>query len=228
MQSLPTTQLIFVLLLPAFIALLAILVSLYRRLTQIGKIVNGGNDVQRTLTDATLKARSIVDHATSQAEAMLSDTDAFKMAMQKRVMEAYEHAFAGMKAQTDEKMVAWQKAMDGVIASTRDNNVKILQNVEADIKQGVESVTEKFMKEMQDRIMALANKRQTFIEGQLSQIDTDLHNYKKEQLERIENNIYHILSRGAEEVLGQAVNLDLHQELIIKALEQAKREGVFI
>ena len=65
-------------------------------------------------------------------------------------------------------------------------------------------------------------------------IDTDyltvkkeIQNYKEIELKKIDQEIYGLLEKVSKLVLGKALTLSEHEDLIEKSLEKAKKEGVF-
>lgn len=55
----------------------------------------------------------------------------------------------------------------------------------------------------------------------------DLEEYKKQKYQKVDEDIYKILYRVSEMVLNQGISYDKHKELVIEALETAKKEQVF-
>ena len=51
--------------------------------------------------------------------------------------------------------------------------------------------------------------------------------YRKEALARAEKEIYGIVAEVAKKVLRKALDADLHQQIVMEALERAKKEGFF-
>ena len=58
-------------------------------------------------------------------------------------------------------------------------------------------------------------------------MQTEVEKKKALALKKVEESIYRILFFVSKEVLGKAINLEEHQSLVVRALEEAKREGFF-
>ena len=58
-------------------------------------------------------------------------------------------------------------------------------------------------------------------------IRNELSNYKKERMSQIEQHIYEIVVQTSKEVIGKAMSLDDHEELILESLQRAREENKF-
>ena len=57
--------------------------------------------------------------------------------------------------------------------------------------------------------------------------DREIEEHQEKVLKRINESMYAILLRVSREVLGHALGLEDHQDLILKSLANAKKEGFF-
>ena len=55
----------------------------------------------------------------------------------------------------------------------------------------------------------------------------EIEKKKEIGLKRVEESIYRILFFVSKEVLGKSINLEDHQDLVVRALDDAKRQGFF-
>ena len=58
-------------------------------------------------------------------------------------------------------------------------------------------------------------------------LQKELEGYKKEQYRKIDQDIYKILYRVSEMVMSQGIPFDKHKQLVLEALDRAKKEQVF-
>lgn len=76
---------------------------------------------------------------------------------------------------------------------------------------------------------ALITKQTEYIVGAIvKKAQDEIQLYKENQMEGIDAEVQAIIDRVAPEVLGKTINLDEHEQLVWKALEKAKREGIFV
>ena len=56
-------------------------------------------------------------------------------------------------------------------------------------------------------------------------IEQELEEYKRIQFEKLDESIYRVLAKITKEIVGEAVSLEGQQELVMRVLEEAKKEG---
>ncbi len=61
----------------------------------------------------------------------------------------------------------------------------------------------------------------------IKEAQKEIENYKREKMEEIDQKIYKILIEISRNVIGKAIDFSTHEELIIQALNQAKKDGLF-
>lgn len=61
----------------------------------------------------------------------------------------------------------------------------------------------------------------------LPSLEKELEEYKKLRLQQADRTITHVIQEVSQEILNKALPLDDHHQLLIEALEKAKKEGVF-
>lgn len=99
---------------------------------------------------------------------------------------------------------SYEKALQKELGKLNEKNINILNSVSKDIVS--------MLKQRADE--------------DYSKVKQELEEYKKERLKEIDENIYELLLSVSKETIGKTLSLEDHQELIIKALEDAKKEKV--
>lgn len=183
---------------------------------------------QAIIAETQKKAEEILTQALEQQKTMLTRTAGLDEKLQQQAAAIVGNIATTYKSVMDKKIEEILKNYQDTIVTYEKEHIDLLQNVNKQIQDKAWQHSEEVFAEMRQRVIEIGKQREQYMEKQMQAIQKDLDEYKKQQLERIESNIYEILARASESVIGQAVSFDLHQELIIKALEQAKREGVFI
>lgn len=59
-------------------------------------------------------------------------------------------------------------------------------------------------------------------------VQTDIETYKNNQMEGIDETVAGIVEKVAPEVIGKSISMEDHADLVWKALERAKKEGLFV
>lgn len=68
---------------------------------------------------------------------------------------------------------------------------------------------------------------QFFVANMLSKAEKEVEEYKKNKLIKVDSQIREIVIAAAREVIGRAISLSEHEDLVTKALEKAKKEQIF-
>jgi vacuolar-type H+-ATPase subunit H len=61
---------------------------------------------------------------------------------------------------------------------------------------------------------------------EIANLQEELKVYKQQQLDQINANLYQILTSAAQKVLGEGISLSTKKETVIKALDEAKKDGL--
>lgn len=208
--------------------LVALFLYIWYRFRTLEQSLYAGRNLVAEQVEAQARARAIITTATAQAQQILADTQEVKDVLHKRLLETFEQVLAQSKGTAQEKVELFNSQVERMMVANQAQHMQALDKLINDTESYLRSQSDTFVQEMQNHVLTFGKEDRTYMESELKRIKQELEEYKKQELTKISANIYEILARTSEAVLGKAVNLDLHQELVIKALEQAKRDGVFI
>ena len=79
-------------------------------------------------------------------------------------------------------------------------------------------------KQEQDQV----KESQFFVANALSKIEKEVEEYKRNKLTKVDEEIRQIVLSAAREVIGRAISLSEHEDLVSKALERAKKDRLFV
>ena len=74
---------------------------------------------------------------------------------------------------------------------------------------------------------AIGREAQLLVANIVMRAEKELEDYKQNQLSKIDRQITQIVVAAAREVLGRAISLSEHEDLVNKALERAKKDKFF-
>lgn len=129
-----------------------------------------------------------------------------------------------------------------MIQSTSDNLIKYYQDTVTTMTLNYNQNTEKLMQlldqELKKRVSELdkaaidhiAEARKQVneqIKKDLEELNKQLDKYSKERFVQVDEKIYEIVSETAKNSVGKVINLVDHQELVMTALDQAKKDKFF-
>lgn len=181
----------------------------------------------KLVADATMQAQAIMLQASTEAQAVIAGAKGSSEDVTRKLNEALDKTIQEQKAQTVEAHRQFEQQLRDQLMQVVQQEIITLKNLEKATEEAANAQILAFMNELKTTLTEFGTKERDVMQKELLKVQQALEDYKKEEMTKIEAYIYEILARTSESVLGQAVNLDMHQELIIKALEQAKREGMF-
>jgi len=114
-----------------------------------------------------------------------------------------------------------------VLKDLKTNNIEVFQNVSKDIEENTMAEVKNFKESMQKLTLFSQKEVREKINTDYLASKKELEDYKKEELQKIDSGIYELLEKITKEVLGKALSLADHEDLIEKSLEKAKKGGVF-
>ena len=104
----------------------------------------------------------------------------------------------------------------------RDIRARLAELSDLVSKKGVE--ISDFVAKQQEEQM---RESQYFVANMLSKVEKESEEYRKNKLTKIDEEIRQIVLSAAREVIGRAISLSEHEDLVNKALEKAKKEHIF-
>jgi len=179
------------------------------------------------LDEARIKAAKIIDEANNRAVDIISkvtlSTDVSSANFKEdlaRTSSAQIKEFE--KATSDFTALYFQTLQDLKI-----KNIEAFQNVSKDIEMNTMEEIKNFKESMQKLTVLSQEEAKKKIDLDYEISKKEIEDYKKEELRKLDAGIYELLEKISKIVLGKALSLADHEDLIEKSLQKAQKEGVF-
>lgn len=104
---------------------------------------------------------------------------------------------------------SYKNQLWNLAASQNEEYIRVLDGVKSSANQEIQRLSEET-----SRITQEERKR----------MEEELATYKKRLTEDVDQRIFQVVSEVARETIGEAIDIEKHQELVMKALERAKQE----
>jgi len=170
---------------------------------------------------------SIIKKAHDQAAELLDKT---KTASNKLVSEATNTGGELEKTLDSTLKAMADKHTQSLIAEAgmfrKDYEDKILQMQNAinqEVTKTLQTFTQSLLTKTTSAEELVSEKTNELMEA----ANNEIEKHKKERLEKIDEEIIQMVQKISNEILGLTIPPELHRELIVKALEKSKAEGVF-
>lgn len=168
------------------------------------------------LLRAHAKSQKIIEDATDKARQVVESAETLKLKNIEVVQKQIEHA-------QSENLKIYQDS----VAKIQNESMKVLQNVPEYIKtlltKEVLIVKDDILKEIK---LATENAK-NLINQAYKQAEDEVAEYKKVRMSALDKTAINIIQQISRKVLNKEIEMSEHEKLVIKALEEAKRQNIF-
>jgi len=177
-----------------------------------------GIDEQRRKTDenyhhvvdeALAKERKILEDAASEATQIISQTEFLTDESKNALGQALEK----MEDQIEKDAGTTSHEFNKTYSTS-------LQKLAAESLKEFQTITKNMEVDLQ-------NQTKNYRDSMLPILQKELEEYKTMRMQQAERTVTHVIQEVAQEILNKSLSLEDHQQLLIEALEKAKKEGAF-
>lgn len=184
------------------------------------------NDIEK-IYEARKIAVKVIDEANSKAIDIINKANLSENIASENFSQEIKR-IASMQIKEFEKSTSdFMKLYIQVLHDLKSKNIEVFQNVSKDIEVNTMDEIKSFKKSMGDLTFESENLVKKKIDSDYSALKKEMQIYKEEKLQKIDQDIYEILERISKLVLGKVISLSMHEDLIRKSLEIAKKEAIF-
>lgn len=230
-------------LLAAVMAVLAINVMLlvlfaFAIVSFLKKIAWSQQESEKTKQRAMQEAASVREQARREAEEIVSEAHGKATEAIKKI----DLLGSGMQQDLEKALEAVYKREVERVARTADQLVTEYRSLLDEVRKKHVEASEAAMRQMMEGSGLAVHSFQTFLEEQMGgyrqemqqrmedsqrAAQKEIEAYKSQAFKKVEDSIYRIIQFVSQRVLGEAISIEQHRKLVITALEEAKREGLF-
>jgi len=169
----------------------------------------------RVLEEAKVQAKQIVTEAQTRSGQLISEAASFGnqtkelLGSELNKLQAVELGYY-QKALEETKLQA-QASLGGI---SKDVRQEVVRQIDA-VRIGLTGEIQKAQLETRQMLSASYKKMEDEIEA-----------YKAERLKRVDETIFEILKDVSAKAIGKTLSLEDHEDVVVKALEDAKKEHV--
>ncbi len=179
------------------------------------------------LSETRQKAVKMIDEANGRALDIINKANLSTDIASENFREEIARVSSAQIKEFEKATSDFMKLYSQTLQDLKSNNMEVFQNVSKDIEVSTTNEIKNF-KESMEKLTVLSQKEvKSKIDKDYAAAIKTIANYKNEELEKIDNGIYGLLEKISRLVLGKALNLSEHEDLILESLEKSKKEGVF-
>jgi F0F1-type ATP synthase membrane subunit b/b' len=181
----------------------------------------------KLLASAHEKAQEIIEQANRQAMTILSNSKTYETSSNDTLNEklaALEKQQETVFNQATEEM---KTAYQDLLIQIQEEDINTLKSMTKDIESDVLADFKEFRASLEKETINSEKFVKEKIDEEYLTLQKELETYKKEQYQKIDRDVYKILYRVSEMVMSQGIPFDKHKQLVLEALDRAKKEQVF-
>lgn len=178
-----------------------------------------------TQKDLLKKSDLILEEAREKALKIIENANLFDDSTKKLFDQELKRISEGQVKTLEKLSYDLLNVYQKELADLKENNIKTMNIISKDI----ESATIAELKDFKEILKMETFASQKIVEGKIEEdykiVEKEIVDYKTERIKKIEDEIYNIIQNVSKEVLGKTLSREEHEQLVMDALEKAKREG---
>jgi hypothetical protein len=169
----------------------------------------------RVLEDAKTQAKQIILDAQKRSGQLIAEAASFGAQTKELLAAELE------KLQTAE-LGYYQKALEETKLQAQSSLAGLSKDVKEEVGRQIDTVNTSLASEIQK---TQAETRRVLL-GAYKKMEDEVEAYKVERLKKVDERIFDLLKDASVKAIGKLLSPEDHEDVVIKALEDAKRENV--
>lgn len=191
------------------------------------KVADADERAEKMLEQAREESLAIIKSAHEQARKILAETETVSSQINDLAHSAIQTSMKEKSKLLEDSLVKLQEqfavSLGGIQSDYINRYKKAIKTIEEDAGSQVQKMREFFEAETSSTNDSL----QSMTKEGLKIVQSNLEGYERDQKTKVDTIIYTIIKQVTEDVLGKGLSLEGHQDLITKAIEDAKKENAF-
>lgn len=119
------------------------------------------------------------------------------------------------------------KALSIIAQAYGEEIQKIASEIAVEFKNEAMVELARFKKELEEKIVIVEGAAEKVLAEEYDEIKAEIERYKASKIAQIDFTAREVLTDVTKKVLGKSIDLRAHEDLVIKSLEDAKRQNLF-
>lgn len=196
------------------------------------EIVGNGMARERQILDnAVNQSNQIMQIATHQANQVLAGAQYISQTSKASLDNALQRMVVDVENVSSSSKMALDQALQKIVVDVHKeaytSGNAFTASYQASLKQITTLSLSGFQNVTSELELALQQQIRDFRQQLLANLEKEIETYKTAKMHRIEQASNNIVQKTAQEILNKSLSLEDHQNLVIKSLERAKKDGLF-
>lgn len=119
------------------------------------------------------------------------------------------------------------KALSIIAQAYGEEIQKMAQEMAVGFKNEALVEMARFKTELEEKVLITEGAAEKVLNAELVEVKAEIERYKESQKVAIDAKVHEVIVTVTKEVLGKSIDTRAHEDLILKALEDAKRQNLF-
>ncbi|GEM_PF-4579713 len=181
----------------------------------------------KILKDAHKKAGSILRQTAEKASKMLAQSSYLNDEIHQDFDNTLQHIanqdLSHLGRENQSFMQDYHKSLEQIKQEYMEQLHEVVQQIKESSESEMQGYRDSLRQETIDAQQIVGQK----INEEFEKSQREIQVYKQKQIDQIDKSIQSKVDDIAKKVFGKAISAELHEKLIIEALEEAKKKGVF-
>ncbi len=181
---------------------------------------------QSTTQEETLKKSDLIlEEAREKALKIISDANLFDDSTRKLFDQELKRIGEGQVKTLEKLSYDLLNSYQKELTDLKEHNIKMMNIISKDIENSTISELKGFKEILKKETFESQKIVEAKIEDAYKIAQKEIEDYKIERIKKVEDKIYEMIKNVSTFVLAKSINLDEHEQLVIDALDLAKKEG---
>lgn len=181
-----------------------------------------------TIEKAQQHAEQIIAEAAKSAQDLLKETKSFKDGIEKDLKTSLDTEVNDYKSTLNEKLSTVLTNYQKVLSQTGNFYADSIKEAGTLLKDMQQKNAESFKNVVEDETLSAKFYIQRKVNEEIEKANKEIEEYKKDQQKRIQESLRKLIINLSEEVFEGSLTMEQQEKLILRALEEAKKNNVLI
>ncbi len=209
------------------IALGLLLMALFITYLQLlKKYTNLKEEKSKIGEDAQRQAESLIEQARRQSASILGESQQKAANIIKEAGVISQEARQKMITEMSRVTQGYAKSYQELLTEVKNEALAIVNNISQSIKGESAKEIEMMKQALTGEIVKAQEITRKAITESIAKIEEEVKVNKQERIKKVDTAIFDIIREASQKVIGRSFNPQEHEDLVIKSLDEAKKEHV--
>lgn len=195
---------------------------------KLNKLSGEESNKWKEIEDKALRdSQSIIESANKKASEITLKATEINNESSVRLQQAIDEVLKNQKQVLDDASTSILRTHQEQVGELNKHILEVAGNIYKDIDTNSRADMQAFIEAIKKQTFEAEKLAQTRIKEEYDKLEQETALRREEKLKNLDENIYKILSNVSKEIIGKSLDLSSQEDLIIRSLEQAKKEGKF-